>query len=99
MVIRDRFESVVLRLTGGVAAVAVLYSTIACSGTSCTEEGVDGLNVRIYDAVTGSHICDAMVTAVGIDGSNAIAQSPTDACVWTGAVERPGTYLSHPLIS
>ena len=78
----------------GIVAVALVACLAACDGApppvACAAYATAGLGVAVIDADTNQPICDATVTAT--DGSyeeRLIAVS----CTFTGAYERPGTYV------
>jgi hypothetical protein len=60
------------------------------SPVACAAYAVAGLGVSVLDAATGSPVCDATVTA--IDGAYS-EQLSGAACSFSGAYERPGSYL------
>ena len=57
---------------------------------ACAEYAAAGLGVSVSDAATGQPICDAMVTA--FEGAYS-EQLFGVACSFSGAYERPGTYV------
>ena len=72
---------------------------VAAFGVSCGEErppvactayAAAGLGVAVTNAATGQPICDAVVTASEGAYSERLFEV---ACTFTGAYERPGTYV------
>lgn len=60
------------------------------SPVACAAYAAAGLGVSVLDAATGSPVCDATVTA--IDGAYS-EQLFGAACSFSGAYERPGSYV------
>jgi hypothetical protein len=77
---------------------ALLVLLAACSATcgedrtpvACTAYAAAGLGVAVTNAATGQPICDATVTAVEGAYSERLFEV---SCSFTGAYERPGTYV------
>lgn len=73
------------------AAVAVLLLQ-GCGSQDCSSVALSGLSVRVQDA-SGAEVCDATVTATDGDYSEVLSSGGTaQDCVFSGAVERRGTY-------
>ena len=77
-------------------ALAVLLSTcfIHCTEerapVACAAYAAAGLSVTVQNAATGEPICDAAVTASEGTYSESLFGV---ACTFSGAYERPGTYV------
>jgi hypothetical protein len=84
---RKRFERVRGILAVGALAVGGCAPEL---DHPCTEEARYGLTVTVTRA--GVRVCDAKVTAREGDFSETMSDLPGPACVYTGAVERAGTY-------
>jgi hypothetical protein len=75
------------------------FLIVAALGAGCTEErepvacaayAAAGLGVSVTRADTGQPLCDASVTA----SEGAYSEKLTEvACTYTGAYERPGSYV------
>src|SRR5512147_3093745 len=67
---------------------------VRCGGEgiplACAAYAAAGLGVTVQNAATGQPICDAVVTAT--DGSHSEQLFET-GCTFSGAYERPGTYM------
>ncbi len=79
---------------------ALLWMLLAVCCASCGEDrtpvacaayAVAGLGVSVENATTGQPLCDATVTAT--DGAYSERLQALGGCTYTGAWERPGTYV------
>jgi len=71
-------------------AVSFVHCGEDRSPVACAAYAAAGLGVSVFDAATGSPICDATVTAT--DGAYS-EQLFGLACSFSGAYERPGSYV------
>lgn len=72
-----------------VALAATAWGCDAGDQVACTAFAAAGLSVAVTNAATGEPLCDVSVTATEGDYSERLYQG---ACLFAGAVERPGTY-------
>ena len=82
----------------GWVVVALVFLSSVSGGVSvgcgCSSIALAGLNVTVVDGATGASVCDVMVTAQDGDHLETLNEFPAagGGCVYSGAVERPGTY-------
>jgi hypothetical protein len=73
----------------------VALATAGCGDdaptVACLAYASAGLGVSVVDASNGAAICDATVTAT--DGTYSERLLAVGGCTFTGAYERPGTYV------
>ena len=81
-------------MRGARCALLVAAFGVSCGEerppVACTAYAAAGLGVAVTNAATGQPICDAVVTASEGAYSERLFEV---ACTFTGAYERPGTYV------
>ena len=81
-------------LTAFALLLAAAAGGCVSSAASCTQEARAGLMVTVRNASTQSLVCDADVVAEsGGSKETLMADGPAGNCGYTGAVEKPGTYV------
>ena len=85
-----RASAVKARAIGALLAVASVRCGDERAPVACPAYAAAGLEVSVSNAANGQPICDATVTATDGLYSEQLFEA---ACRFTGAVERPGTYV------
>ena len=86
----ESYEAMKTWAVWGVLAASLSGCGDEPSPVACTAHAAAGLGVTITDAATGQPVCDATVTA---SEGNYSEQLFGVSCTFTGAYERPGTYV------